>query len=89
MYLHLVEKTVVPFAMVIGVFDLDNTSSSRNTRAYLERAQKEGRVIDVSGELPRSFVVCAGKNGRDTVYLTQISARTLMRRAEVFEIGEL
>jgi len=89
MYLHLGEKTVVPFAMVIGVFDLDNTSSSRNTRAYLERAQKEGRVIDVSGELPRSFVVCAGKNGRDTVYLTQISARTLMRRAEVFEIGEL
>ncbi len=89
MYLHLGDKTVVPFSAVIGVFDLDNASTSRNTRAYLERAQKEGRVVDVCGELPRSFVVCDGDGESDIVYLTQISARTLMRRAEVFEIGDL
>ena len=65
------------------------TSTSRHTRAYLERAQKEGRVVDVCGELPRSFVVCDGEAGIDTVYLTQISARTLMKRAGVFEIGNL
>ena len=81
MYLHLGDRTTVPFSTVVGVFDLDNTSTSRHTRAYLERAQREGRIVDVSMELPRSFVVCC-EAGRETVYLTQISSRTLMRRAE-------
>ena len=81
MYLHLGEKTTVPFSAVMGIFDLDNTSTSKHTRAYLERAQREGRIVDVSGDLPRSFVVTS-EQGRDTVYLTQISSRTLLRRAE-------
>ena len=81
MYLHLGEKTTVLFSSVVGVFDLDNTSTSKHTRAYLERAQREGRIVDVSGELPRSFVVCRD-HGQEVVYLTQISSRTLMRRAE-------
>lgn len=43
MYLHLGQSVVVPFRDVLGVFDLDNTSSSHLTRAFLERAEKEGR----------------------------------------------
>ena len=81
MYLHLGDRTTVPFSTVVGVFDLDNTSTSKHTRAFLERAQREGRIVDVSGELPRSFVVCR-EGDRETVYLSQISARTLWRRAE-------
>ena len=57
MYLHLGQSVVVPFRDVLGVFDLDNTSSSHLTRAFLERAEKEGRVVNVSDDLPRSFVL--------------------------------
>ncbi|HJC00026.1 MAG TPA: DUF370 domain-containing protein [Candidatus Flavonifractor merdavium] len=82
MYLHLGQSVVVPFRDVVGVFDLDNASSSHLTRAFLERAEKEGRVVNVSDDLPRSFVLCAPEKGSGTVYLSQLSAATLLRRAE-------
>ncbi len=37
-------------------------------------------MVNVSMELPKSFVVCE-KNGRETVYISQISTATLLRRA--------
>ena len=67
MYLHLGQSVVVPFRDVVGVFDLDNASSSHLTRAFLERAEKEGRVVNVSDDLPRSFVLCPGQGGRHGV----------------------
>lgn len=80
MYLHLGQATVVDDREVVGVFDLDNSTVSKYTREFLKKAQKEGRVVNVSMELPKSFVVC--KNGeRETVYLSQISPSTLLRRS--------
>ena len=78
MYLHLGQDIIVNMRDIVGVFDLDN--STRHTREFLSRAQREGRVVNVSMELPRSFVVCA-HNGRETVYISQISTATLLRRA--------
>lgn len=87
MYLHLGQSVVVPFRDVIGVFDMDNTTSSLLTRKFLERAEKEGRVVDVSGDLPKSFALCRGGNGPPTVYLSQLSSATLLKRVEgnIFE----
>lgn len=82
MYLHIGQNVVVPFGDVVGLFDLDNTSSSHLTRSFLERAEKEGRLVNVSDDLPRSFVLCAGREGPPVVYLCQLSAATLLRRAE-------
>ena len=81
MYLHIGQSVVIPFRDVMGIFDLDNTSSSRHTRAFLERAEREGRLVNVSDDLPRSFVLCGGK-GPPTVYLSQLSPAALLRRAE-------
>jgi len=64
---------------IVGVFDLDNTTVSKQTREYLARAQKEGRVVDVTFELPKSFIVCES-GGKETVYLSQMSPATLLRR---------
>ena len=80
MYLHLGQDMVVRKCDVLGVFDLDITSQSHITRGFLHRAEKEGRVRDVSGELPRSFVVTT--DGESLVYLSQISTLTLLRRFE-------
>ena len=82
MYLHLGQNVVVPFREVLGVFDLDNASFSHRTRAFLERAEKEGQVFNVSDDLPRSFVLCTPEEGKSTVYLSQLSAATMLRRAE-------
>lgn len=82
MYLHLGQSVVVPFGDVIGLFDMDNTTSSHITRKFLQRAEKEGRVVDISGDLPKSFALCQAGKGPPTVYLSQLSAATLLKRVE-------
>jgi len=81
MYLHLGQSIVVPEADVIGIFDLDNTTGSRITKKFLADAEKQGNVINVSDELPRSFIVSSIKNDK-TVYLSQLSPQTLLKRTE-------
>jgi len=81
MYIHLGQNVVVPEAAVIGVFDLDNTTGSLITRKFLGDAEKAGRVISVSDDLPKSFVVCGADNETD-IYLSQLSSQTLLKRAE-------
>lgn len=80
MYLHLGQDTVIRTDTVLGVFDLDNASVEKATREFLRRAQKEGRVQNVSMELPKAFVVCRSPGGMK-VYLTQMGPATLARRA--------
>lgn len=80
MYLHLGQDVVVRKKDMLGIFDLDNASHSHITRSFLKTAENEGRVADISGELPRSFVIVTDEVTR--VYLSQISPATLLRRFE-------
>lgn len=80
MYIHLGNNIMLPTNEIIGIFDIENTSISKRTRDFLSRAEKEGRVITISYDLPRSFVI-AGKNNTDyKVYISQISSSTLLKR---------
>ena len=84
MYLHLGNNYVIPEREIIGIFDLDNTTISKHTRNLLSIAEKSGRVITVSPDLPKSFVLCSSKNSDGsqsyTVYLCQISPSALAGR---------
>ena len=53
MYLHLGQNEIVPDHRIIGIFDLDKCSYEKRTREYLTRAEKDGVVLDVSGDLPK------------------------------------
>ena len=81
MYLHLGEETVVRMRDIIGIFDIENTSISKHTKDFLARSEKGGRVVTVSYEMPKSFVVCKENGGEEKVYISQISASTLKKRA--------
>jgi len=48
-------------------------------------AEKGGRVCNVTMELPKSFVVCVDRDGTETVYISQISSATLLKRAGFVE----
>ena len=82
MYLHLGQNEIVPENRVIGIFDLDKCSYEKRTRDYLAAAEREGVVLDVSGDLPKSFVLCRHRGGEERIYLSQLSPATLLRRAE-------
>ncbi len=81
MYLHLGQNVVVPSNTVIGIFDMDNTTGSHLTRAFLNSAEKAGQIVNISDDLPKSFIVCCD-DGTKKVYLSQLSSSTLMRRSE-------
>lgn len=85
MYLHLGKDTVIKEEEIIGIFDLDNTTVSKHTRDYLNKAEKKGETVTVSYELPKSFVVCAkNKSKNKKIYISQISSVTLLKRSGNF-----
>lgn len=86
MFLHLGQNTVIHQDDIIGIFDLDNTTVSKRTRDFLAKKEKEGRVVNVSYELPKSFVLCENRNKEITVYITQISTSTLIKRVNNSDI---
>ena len=83
MFLHLGGDTVVALKDVIAIFDLDITSISKITREFLQTAEEEGFVINVSEDLPKSYVL-AETNNESRVYVSPISAATLLKRAGHF-----
>ena len=82
MYLHIGQNEILPEKRIIGIFDLDKCSYEKRTRDYLAAAEKEGVVLDASGQLPRSFLVCDHPYHRQFVYLSPLSPAALQRRAE-------
>ena len=78
MYLSIGNDMAVRQSSIIGIFDMDNTSTSKRTRATLEAAEKLGQVVPCD-DLPKSFVVTA-EYGFDRVYLTSLTSATLEKR---------
>lgn len=81
MYLHLGGDKVVKTKDIIGIFDMDTSTVSKNTRDYLNEAEKAGEVVTVSYDLPKSFIVVNSKKSKEkTIYISQISSQTLNKR---------
>ncbi len=82
MYLHLGQNVMISSHMIIGIFDLDNTSWSYKTRQFLEHVERNQGVITVGNDIPKSFVLCQEKDCSPVVYLVQLNTATLLRRIE-------
>ncbi len=81
-YLHIGMNVMVDPRRVIGIFDLDNTSTSKLTRRFLDGAEKEGVVQSACEDIPKSFVVCDHPYHRQIIYLSQLNSQTLLKRAQ-------
>ena len=78
MYLNIGNDMAVRDKSIIGIFDMDNTSTSKRTRAFLEQAEKEGQVVPCD-DLPKSYVLTS-EYGMTRLYLTALSSQTLEKR---------
>ena len=78
MYLNIGNDMAVRENSIIGIFDMDNTSTSKRTRLFLEKAEKEGQVVPCD-DLPKAFVLTA-EYGFNRVHLTALSSYTLEKR---------
>ncbi len=82
MYLHIGGGEIVPSEDIIGIFDLDTTSTSRRTREFLAAAESEGMILPVGEDLPKSMVVCCPSGSWQRVYISPLTSATLLRRLE-------
>lgn len=78
MYLSIGNDMAVRENSIIGIFDMDNTSTSKRTRDFLGKAEKAGEVIPCD-DLPKAFVLTA-EYGLNRVHLTSLSSYTLEKR---------
>ena len=92
MYLHLGNDILVLTKDIVGIFDIENSTIASSTKGFLAASEKAGRVVNVSTELPKSFIVCKAeerstsrrkteKNDNTVIYISQISPATLKKRA--------
>lgn len=80
MYLHLGADTVVHTEDIIGIFDMDSATLMKASRQFLTRAEQEKHVVNVSYELPKSFVLCEEET-KEVVYIAQLAPSTLLKRS--------
>ena len=79
MYLSIGKTCVIPEQEIIGVFDLDTSAQSFLTREALRKAEKDGQLVNAAEDIPNSFLLCT-EEGRQKIYLSQSTSRTLYKR---------
>lgn len=78
MYLSIGNDMAVRERSIIGIFDLDNTTTSKRTREFLEQSEKQGQVVPCD-DLPKSFLL-TDEYQLTKVYLTPLNIQTLTAR---------
>ncbi len=78
MYLSIGNDMAVRESSIIGIFDMDNTSTSKRTREFLAKAEEAGQVVPCD-DLPKSFLITS-EYGMNQVRLSGLSAHTLEKR---------
>ena len=78
MYLNIGNDMSVRESAVIGIFDMDNTSTSKRTREFLNQAQQEGQIVSCD-DLPKSYIVTF-EYGMTRVYESTLASRVLAKR---------
>ncbi len=82
MFIHIGHDTVIIENEIIGIFDMENTTTEKKTVDYLNNAEKQGQVRNVAPyELPKSFIVCEEPKGK-VIYISPVSVGTILRRIE-------
>lgn len=79
MYLHVGANKNIRKKDIIGIFDLDRTTTSSVTRKYLSAADKQGRVSLAAEEIPKSFVLYRDR-GEQKIIFSQLSTSALYGR---------
>ncbi len=77
MYVHIGGSYAVKIEEIVGIMDLENTSTSHVTRDFLRKREEEGKVITTTPDLPKSFVIT-----EKCVYITPVTSATLEKRCQ-------
>jgi hypothetical protein len=80
MIVHIGNEISIKSSDVVGIFDMENTSTGSITREFLNHASETLKVINVSYNMPKSYILCVGAKGSRILYITNVSVNTLKAR---------
>ena len=61
MYVHIGGSNVVRKSEIIGIFDFDTATVSRNTKKFLKNEEKKKQLENAFHDMPRSFILTKEK----------------------------
>ena len=64
------KSTRIDRQSILGIFDMDTSTVSSVTRSLLRRAQREGKLNTLEGDIPRCFVL-----SDDAIYTSSYSVK--------------
>ena len=82
MYLNIGQDKLILKENIIGIFDFDNTTTSKHTQKFLRQNEKIKNITYVIEDLPKSFVLY-NINNENHVFVSEYSSKTLQKRMEV------
>ena len=80
-YLHLGGGKMVRSSEIVAILDLETTSVSKKTREFLKISEKNGLMENICEDVPKSYIICGGKD-ETKIYISQLSSVTLLKRTE-------
>jgi hypothetical protein len=82
-YVHAGNNRTIRTRDIIGIFDMDTATMAPATREYLRAAERDGRMINISEDLPKSIIIAkSGRGKEEFVYISQISTSALIGRTK-------
>ena len=79
MYVEIFSDCLVDSKDIVGIFDLDNTTTNRYTTDFLNRLRAENRVTYLVSDIQNSFILMAD----GPVDVAEMSSRKLKKRFEI------
>ena len=80
-FLHVGHNKSLRSDEIVGIFDMDTSTVSKVSRDFLAKAQKNGEVINVTDEIPKSYILtCKKKERKPRVIISQLAVQTLNER---------
>ncbi len=68
---------IIQKSSIIGIFDLDSITVQKDSRRFINQAQKNNEIEDATTDLPVTFLLCDAQKKKQTVLLTSFSLTTL------------
>lgn len=82
MYLKVSASEYVESSRIIGIFDMDTSTVSVNTRKFLSVCEKKGMVTSADGDIPKSFLLLDGKKEKEKKYVRKNKEKEKSRKGE-------
>lgn len=84
MFVHIGSHISLKSENIIGIFDLDTSTTSKYTKEFLKVAEEEGFIETINTDLPVSFIL-AEVNKNSKVYLSSVAPLTLKKRLYFYQ----